>query len=797
MQKIFLNILDMSIVASIVILAVLVVRLFLKRAPKRYSYILWAVVLFRLLCPFSIEGAFSIIPERAQNIPLDLSLETFEYVSPIHVIDATQRAVGDTLNGGIDTVWVRLNSEDVGYQGISQASHLQVWLLFAGVLWPIGIMGMVVYSGVSYVKLRRRLVGAVCLCEDELAEEQQNRVGWKKQVSKRIYLADHISTPFVMGILQPKIYLPSSLQESEREYIILHEQHHIRRGDHIVKFIAFVALCIHWFNPLVWVAFVQAGKDMEMSCDEAVIKSLGAQIRASYSASLLKLAIGKTNFAGMPLAFGEGDTKGRIQNLAKWKQPKLWISMIAVLVCIIVAVVCIVNPESKSNAPAKVVGEYDASRLGGAYLESGNPAYEIGANIYGKPVFVDAAKAFKAMKEEYSDALELIREQFDLSSITKRNYDAYKVYGAQVMTEDESLRKKCVAVSQLLDIYENSFEYGSKVDGIKLVEGGLLGYTVPMPDENHVILSKESVFVPGTSYVTYDCAYMTPLSSTLSNGDDGYRYVVGENTFTKTERSSGSEKVYNVTWEWQPFLWTDEEYREMYLPGLAEQVEISKYYDEMWYQPITEGYCLLWLDGQLYLMKLNKIPQKTPYVWSVFLLMPESLRNVSQPISLSLDMTKYLGMSYQQFQENYQNEVINYHANFYLAQIQEGDFNVIFNASGYDDKTARAVLTETDEIFRVDSKLGTLLPEFTEEMTVEGFLKRILGREQVSLEHYIRQGGGTIYYVGNTYVEIGLDSDGDKMADMILDVTVDEENQIGPESRVWLIKSVVLSTTHP
>jgi len=626
LQELFLNVFDMSIVAGIVILAVLLVRLFLKKAPKIYSYLLWAVVLFRLLCPFSVESQFSIIPERAQNIPQDVALDTSAYVSTLNVLDAAQRAVGDTLNGGIGTVWVRLESENIGNKGISMASHIQVWLLFAGVMWPIGMIGMLGYSVVSYVKLRQRLTGAVSM----------NVFRTANQESGNIYLSDHIESPFVMGILQPKIYLPSSLTEAEREYIILHEKHHIRRGDYIIKYLAFLALCIHWFNPLVWVAFVQAGKDMEMSCDEAVIRRQGEQMRAAYAASLLKLATGKLNISGMPLAFGEGDPKGRIKNLAKWKKPKVWIGILSGIAILIVAVICVVNPKSASQeAPSKVVGEYDVSSLGGAYLESGNPAYEIGANIYGKPVFVDAAKAFKAMKEEYSDALELIREQFDLSSITKRNYDAYKVYGAQVVTEDESLRKKCVAVSQFLDIYENSFEYGSKVDGIKLVEGGLLGYTVPTPDENHVILSKESVFVPGTSYVTYVCAYMTPLSSTLSNGDDGYRYVVGENTFTKTERSSGSEKVYNVTWEWQPFPWTDEEYREMYLPGLAEQVEISKYYDEMWYQPITEGYCLLWLDGQLYLMKLNKTPQKTPYVWSVFLLMPESLRNVSQPIPLS------------------------------------------------------------------------------------------------------------------------------------------------------------------
>ena len=797
LQKTFLNILDMSIVASLAILVVLLVRLFLKEVPKIYSYILWAVVLFRLLCPFSLESTWSIIPDRAQNLPQDMALDTTEYVSVISVLDAAQRVVGDTLNGGIDTVWVRLDSKEVGQQGFSMASHMQVWLLFFGVLWPIGMTGMILYGGVSYTKLRRKLVGAIPLCISGEKMDHSAKCWFRKHGLRKIYLADHIVSPFVMGIIIPKIYLPSSLAEAEREYIILHEQYHIRRGDNIFKFLAYVALCIHWFNPLVWVAFVQAGKDMEMSCDEAVVKCKGEQIRGKYAASLLKFATGKQTITGVPLAFGEGDTKGRIKNIARWKQPKVWIGIVAGIVILAVALVCVLNPQSGSEmAPSKVVGAYDVSRLAGTYLESGNPAYDIGANIYGKPVFVDADKAFKTMKDEYADALEFIKEQFNLGSISKRNYNVYKLYGAQVVTEDEYLRKRCVTVAQFLDIYENSFEHGGQAIVPETENGGLSGYvpatsTAPMGEENNVALSKDAVFAVGTSYVTYACQYMSPLSSTLSNGDDGKRYIIGEDSFTIENRSDGNQSTYhNVTWQWQPFPWSDEVYREMYLPGLGEQVEISKYYDEMLYQPISKGYCILWMDGQLLLMKLNQTPQKQPYVWSVFSLMPERIRNASQPISLNYDMTKYLGMSYQQFRDSEECEAVNYHANFYLAQMQEGNFNVIFNASGYDDKTASAVLKEKDEIFRVDSKLGVLLPEYTEEMPVEDFLESILGREQVNLEHYIRQGGGTIYYVGDVYIEICLDNDSDGVADMLLDVAVDDENRIGPESRIWLTKSV-------
>ena len=163
-----------------------------------------------------------------------------------------------------------------------------------------------------------------------------------------------------MGFIRPKIYLPSALSEQEQSYIILHEQHHIRRGDHIIKALAFIALCIHWFNPLVWVAFVLSSKDMEMSCDEAVVKKLGEGIRADYSASLLSLATGRRIIAGTPLAFGEGDTKSRIKNMLKWKKPKTWIMLVALVACVVAIAFCATNPRNDvPEEDSMVVWELD------------------------------------------------------------------------------------------------------------------------------------------------------------------------------------------------------------------------------------------------------------------------------------------------------------------------------------------------------------------------------------------------------------------------------------------------------
>lgn len=188
------------------------------------------------------------------------------------------------------------------------------------------------YSVVTLLRLRRRLVGSLHLRDN-------------------LYLADHISTPFVLGLVRPKIYLPSTLTEGEMGYIIRHEQYHIRHLDHVVKVAAFAALCLHWFNPLVWVAFVLAGRDMEMRCDEAVVKELGEKVKADYSASLLTLATGRLTIAGTPLAFGEGNPEGRIRNLLRWKRPRVWLSAVACMACVAVIAACAANPAGPSSQP--------------------------------------------------------------------------------------------------------------------------------------------------------------------------------------------------------------------------------------------------------------------------------------------------------------------------------------------------------------------------------------------------------------------------------------------------------------
>ena len=333
MHRLFPIVCNMSLTASVVILAVLAVRLLLRRAPKVFSYALWAVVLFRLLCPVSVTSAVSLLgalgapaQERSavtsvvEYVPADIVRNMAPAVTPLPQ-EPFPAEPGENI---VST------APSVTQPDAAPVSPLSGPVAVLTLTWLTGMALLLLCSVVSLLRLRRRLVGAVRL-EDN------------------IYLADYIPSPFVMGLFRPKIYLPSTLTETERGYILRHEQYHLRRRDHVVKLLSFLALCVHWFNPLVWAAFILAGKDMEMSCDEAVVRELGEDIRADYSASLLSLATGRRIVAGMPLAFGEGDTGGRIRNLLNWKRPQPWIIAVCAVVCVGLIALCAANPKGSGT----------------------------------------------------------------------------------------------------------------------------------------------------------------------------------------------------------------------------------------------------------------------------------------------------------------------------------------------------------------------------------------------------------------------------------------------------------------
>jgi len=298
----------MSLTASYVILFVILVRLLLKKVPKVISYALWGVVAFRLLCPFSFESMFSLLPANATPIPNDIAYQQ----SP-------------QINSGIIAVDTYVNRALPYSPAYASVNPLQIYIQIGSYIWILGIALMLVYSVASVLILKS------CLKSSQ-------------HIDRNIYEANNLKTPFVLGIFRPKIYIPAGLAAEEKSHIIRHEQMHIRRFDHIVKPFAFFTLSIHWFNPLVWIAFLLMSNDMEYSCDEKVIKEMGGEIKKAYSASLLSLAMGKRILNGSPLAFGEGNVKGRIKNVLNYRKPAFWVITVAVIAVIALGIGLLSNP---------------------------------------------------------------------------------------------------------------------------------------------------------------------------------------------------------------------------------------------------------------------------------------------------------------------------------------------------------------------------------------------------------------------------------------------------------------------
>ena len=310
----FRTVLNMSITASYVILFVLLARLPLKKAPKIFSYSLWAVVLFRLICPVSFSSALSFLgflkTKNMEHIPADLALMTQPKV-----------------NVGLYNVNQVINSSLPAANPASSANPLQIILFIISVLWVLGMLSLLVYSVVSYFLLNRK-------------------VGTALRLQDNIYECEGIQSPFVLGIIKPRIYLPLGFSEAEKGYLLKHEEIHIRRLDYLVKPLAFLVLCIHWFNPLVWLSFSLMTKDMEMACDERVIKELGTNLKKDYSNSLLSLAVKRKIIGGSPLAFGESNPKSRIVNVLNYKRPVFGVVLLAGVVILVISAGLMANPQS-------------------------------------------------------------------------------------------------------------------------------------------------------------------------------------------------------------------------------------------------------------------------------------------------------------------------------------------------------------------------------------------------------------------------------------------------------------------
>ena len=314
MNELFLKIINMSISASWLVLAVLILIFVLKKAPKWINVLLWGIVAIRLIFPFSFESTLSLIPS-AETIPLNIGMDT----------TPTINSGISAINNAVNPIISQSNTPMAG----ASVNLLQITIGIYEYIWIFGMIALALYTAISYWRLRRKVDTAV-------------------RYKDNIFQSENVSFPFVLGIIKPRIYLPFKMNGQYLEYVVAHEQAHICRKDHWWKPLGFLLLMIHWFNPLMWLAYVLLCRDIELACDEKVIKELGNEQRGDYTQALVACSVNRRMIAACPLAFGEVSVKERVKSVMNYKKPAFWVIIISVIVCVGVAVCFLTNPKQDS-----------------------------------------------------------------------------------------------------------------------------------------------------------------------------------------------------------------------------------------------------------------------------------------------------------------------------------------------------------------------------------------------------------------------------------------------------------------
>lgn len=310
MEQIFIKILNMSISAGWIVLAVVLLRNVLKKAPKYIRCILWAAVGIRLVCPFSFESIFSLVPS-AETVPQEIMLSHSPQLN--------------TGIGSLDQVINPIVSESFAPEPYESANPLQVLGFIAAVVWLTGVAAMLIYALFSYIALKKKVSASLNLRSD-------------------IFLCDNIDSPFILGMIKPRIFVPSGIDEQSLASVEAHERAHLARKDHWWKPLGYAMLCVHWFNPLIWLAYSLLCKDIELACDEKVIADMGLEEKKKYSSSLLNCSIDRRRIAACPLAFGEVGVKDRIKSVLNHKKATVWVVSSALIVCIIFCICFLTDP---------------------------------------------------------------------------------------------------------------------------------------------------------------------------------------------------------------------------------------------------------------------------------------------------------------------------------------------------------------------------------------------------------------------------------------------------------------------
>lgn len=311
MSDIFLKLLNMSLTASWLIVVVVILRLIVRKTPRWIICLLWGFVAIRLVCPFSIESPFGLVPSD-EVIPKNILSEAHHKL----YITTGVKTLDAMVNGYLGDTYHEVTSVVYDYGNILMSK--------LGVIWICGVFGLLLYVVIMNLRLRRHLKESILLQE-------------------KICLCDYVRSPFIFGFFHPYIYLPSGIDESDMEYVIAHEKAHLQRGDHIWKMAAFLILAIYWFNPLSWIAFILFCKDIELACDEKVIKNMSAAEKKEYSESLLSCSFKKRIAIVYPLAFGELGVKQRVKSILSYKKPTFAVLFLSFLAVIVIGICFLTN----------------------------------------------------------------------------------------------------------------------------------------------------------------------------------------------------------------------------------------------------------------------------------------------------------------------------------------------------------------------------------------------------------------------------------------------------------------------
>jgi beta-lactamase regulating signal transducer with metallopeptidase domain len=637
MEQLFTKILNMSVTGSYIILAVLAVRLLLKRAPKKYSYALWGAAAFRLVCPFSFSSIISIFNLK----PFDMTAaQTQSAAALTYIPEGSGAEIKEQITSGIPAMNSVIRKSIPNAVPTASADPVQIWIAIGAFLWCIGAAALLIYAAVSYIKLRRKTATAV-------------------RLEGNVYGLDGAVSPFVLGIFKPKVYIPFSLREHEKPYILRHETIHLKRRDHLVKLFAFLILAVHWFNPLVWLAFIMMGRDMEMSCDERVLSDTGAAA-ADYGTSLLSFALVMPR-AVLPPAFGETGVKERVRNILKFKKPGIILSIAAIVLCVAFAAACAANPIAAKSTMQNVQLTDREKTAEGILENSALFTLDFGSQIKGMEIYA----------EEWQDGEKISSRCISLGTAMDQNLNIT----TGIPDADPKWSSSWNVLVEKKDGSQKNFDWEhslpNNADAVGCVTsayGSGSGNAVEIKPGKEYILMAIVFIPPGESLEPPSCEeftqnpeklaecdyvslircvflseepadnaalygnysfkeqlYMNPLSSFIALGDYKEYYTFGKDMLTVTS-FDGRQEFIPITYEQVPV--NEDEFNKCFVFGEPVPIDISKYKERVQINlnesdTTRQRYRLYLMDDEIWLAKVAYLPKDgVPMFWSIYRIEP-------------------------------------------------------------------------------------------------------------------------------------------------------------------------------